>query len=108
MSLTRVVTITVALSVCANSASAVSIHVPADLPTIQDAVDSAQTGDTVLVAYGRYVEEILIRDKRIYLIGAGSDSSVIDGTGSVTACNWPCTPLGTKGITNCWGRMKPP
>lgn len=72
--------------VLSQTSIAATILVPTDLPTIQAAVDSAQTGDTVLVAYGRYVEEVLIQDKQIYLIGAGSDSSVIDGTGSDTAC----------------------
>lgn len=65
---------------------AATILVPTDLPTIQAAVDSAQTGDTVAVMFGRYLEEIRIRDKQVYLIGAGSDSCVIDGIESDTAC----------------------
>jgi hypothetical protein len=40
-------------------------HVPAEYRTIQEAIDSAESGDTVLVAPGRYVENIRFRGKGI-------------------------------------------
>lgn len=41
------------------------INVPADFPTIQQAIDTANTGDTVLVSPGIYVENITIERKNI-------------------------------------------
>jgi hypothetical protein len=41
------------------------VHVPADAPTIQQGIDQAQKGDTVLVAEGHYYENIFFRGKEI-------------------------------------------
>ena len=38
-----------------------AIHVPREVPTVQQAIDSARAGDTVLVAPGRYVENLRLR-----------------------------------------------
>ena len=46
------------------------IQVPTDRPTIQAAIDSAVTGDTVLVADGVYLENVKV-------IGKSMESSVL-------------------------------
>lgn len=47
----------------------VSISVPGDYPTIQEAVDAALIGDTVLVAPGVYDESVFMIQKLVHLIG---------------------------------------
>ncbi len=44
-----------------------TIHVPRDVPLVQQAIDSARSGDTVLVAPGRYVENLRLRGQNIVL-----------------------------------------
>jgi parallel beta-helix repeat protein len=56
---------------------------------IQNAIDSASSGDTVFVYEGTYNEKVLV-DKKLILIGENRDTTVIDGGGggvvvSVTA-----------------------
>ncbi|MEO3751368.1 right-handed parallel beta-helix repeat-containing protein [Streptomyces sp. B6B3] len=57
----------------------VTIRVPADAPTISDAVSLAQPGDLVLVAPGVYHESVLIDTERITLRGESRAEVVIDG-----------------------------
>lgn len=58
-----------------------TIAVPDDYPTIQQAVDAAQAGDTILVRNGVYREQQLTIQKSLTLI-AESNATVIDGEGS--------------------------
>lgn len=57
----------------------VTIRVPADAPTISDAVSLAQPGDLVLVAAGVYHESVKITTAKITLRGESRDRVVIDG-----------------------------
>jgi parallel beta-helix repeat protein len=59
------------------------VHVPADYPTIQDAVDSAYPGTTILVAKGTYIEHFNI-SKSLSLVGEDRDKTIIDGSDSNT------------------------
>jgi len=51
---------------------------PADFHTIQEAVNAASDGDTILVRAGTYNEEVLIKGKSISLIGEDPSTTLID------------------------------
>ena len=79
--------ITILFSSCliATAMQAQILHVPADYQTIQAAVDAAGYGDTVLVAPGTYVENVMIEgnEKTITLAGNflfSADPDDIDNT----------------------------
>jgi len=56
-----------------------TLHVPAEYPTIQDAVDAADDGDTVAVAPGTYPENIVLDGKAITVLGThGPEETLID------------------------------
>ena len=62
------------------SAFAATINVPADQPTIQDAIAAANPGDIVLVAPGTYAENINFMGKAITVKSSlGPKVTIIDG-----------------------------
>ena len=56
------------------------VTVPDDYSTIQEAINAADEGDTVLVKAGTYSEHVFI-NKSISLIGEDREATVIDGNG---------------------------
>lgn len=70
----------VLLLAAAPLAAQTTIHVPADQPTIQAAIDFAVAGDTVLVAPGTYTENISFNGKAITVTSSGGPAvTTIDG-----------------------------
>ena len=67
------------------SASANTIHVPGDYPTIQAAIDATVVGDTVLVSDGTYTENINFKGKAITVKSVnGASVTIIDGNAANT------------------------
>jgi parallel beta-helix repeat protein len=54
------------------------IHVPADYPTVQAAINNARNGDTIQVSKGTYKENVVV-NKTISLIGEDKSNTIIDG-----------------------------
>jgi len=60
-----------------------TIRVPTNFPTIQEAVDAAGSGFTILVGAGTYYENVVV-DKAVSLIGENRDTTIIDANGTGT------------------------
>lgn len=71
--------------------SATIINVPGQYPTIQQGLNAAQNGDTVLVAAGTYPENIVWPNTDgIHLMSAsGAAATVVDGNAASRVINFP-------------------
>lgn len=56
------------------------LRVPADFPTIQDAVDAAHPGDLLLVAPGVYPEAVVVTTPRLTLRGEDRSRVILEGS----------------------------
>ena len=74
------------------------IKVPTDYPTIQQAINVATTGTTILVSNGTYFEHLII-NKTISLIGESKFTTIIDANNSNTALSVTANSVLIKGFT---------
>jgi parallel beta-helix repeat protein len=58
-----------------------TIIVPDDYPTIQEAINNANEGDTIFVRNGTYYEHVVV-NKTVSLIGENKFNTLIDGNGT--------------------------
>ena len=84
----------------------VSLDGSGDYSSIQEAVDSAGKGDTVLIKAGTYAQDLTIHSKeKIKIIGAGVDKTVLLGRGTMVGVlhvgKWPygATDIDISGLT---------
>lgn len=56
-----------------------TLTVPGDYATIQEAVNAARPGDTVLISPGRYKEGVMVKTPRITIRGLDRNKVLIDG-----------------------------
>jgi serine protease len=67
------------------TAPAATIHVPADQPTIQQAINASNNGDLILVSPGTYFEHVDYHGKAILIRSiAGPVQTIIDGNNTGT------------------------
>ena len=84
----------------------VSLDGTGDFSSIQEAVDSAGRGDTVLIKAGAYAQDLTIHSKeKIKIVGAGVDKVVLLGKGELVGVlhvgKWPygATDIEISGLT---------
>jgi parallel beta-helix repeat protein len=75
-----------------------TIYVPGDFLTIQEAIDNASDGDTIIVSSNTYQENIIV-NKRLTLQGAGKETTFIDGTQSGNAVKIHSDDVEVSGFT---------
>ena len=78
---TRLVVVTLFCSILTIGAAAQNtIHVPGDQYTIQDAINAANSGDTILVAPGTYSANLDFLGKAITITSSGgAQNTILDG-----------------------------
>ena len=80
------------ISVITSTAMGATLSVSADgsatHTTIQDAIDAATSGDTISVAAGEYYDPFDFSGKSLTIVGAGTESTLIDGRGEYDEFIW--------------------
>jgi len=74
------------------------IHVPIQYPTIQEAINHANPGDTIFVHKRTYYEHVII-NKSVALVGEDRDSTNVDGNGTGSVISITANYVSVKGFT---------
>src|SRR3972149_2636181 len=74
------------------------IRVPTDFTKIQEAINAANSGDTILVDSGTYPGNIVV-NKTLSIIGENRESTIIDGLGNAPAVNVTGSNVVFEGFT---------
>jgi len=90
--------VTPAFNIQPAKAEPTTITVPDDYPTIQEAINMASPGDTILVRAGIYYENIVV-NKTVSLIGESREKTIIDGNGTGTVITVEASNLTIEGFT---------
>jgi nitrous oxidase accessory protein len=80
------------------TATPTTLHVPTQYPTIQEAINHANPGDTIFVHNGTYREHVIV-NKSVSLIGEHRDSTIIDGQGTGVPITITANNVYVKGFT---------
>lgn len=59
--------------------SGVTLSVPSDHPTIQEAVDAASVADMIMIDPGVYNESVVVRTPSLIIRGADRNTTIVDG-----------------------------
>ena len=75
-----------------------TIVVPDDFPTVQEAINAANHGDTIFIRSGNYHENIVV-NKSLSLIGENRQHTVLNGSGSGTALDITANNVNVTNLT---------
>jgi len=78
--------LTLVFNIQPSEANPTIIRVPQDYPTIQEGINHAIDGDTILVDEGIYPESIEV-NKSVTIEGTGRQNTIVDGIGAPCAIN---------------------
>lgn len=85
------------------------IVVPDSYPTIQEAINSADEGDTIFVRSGTYYENLVV-NKSVSLVGEDRETTIIDGNYTGNAMNITASNVTIQGftiLTHTWASGPP-
>jgi parallel beta-helix repeat protein len=75
-----------------------TIWVPDNYTTIQEAINMANEGETILVEAGTYYEHVIV-NKPLSLVGENKQDTIIDGSGAETIVNIIASNITLSGFT---------
>jgi len=91
--------LTLAFNIQPVKAEPKTIIVPDDYPTIQEAINNANEGDTIYAKAQLYYENIVINKNNLTLLGEDKDTTIIDGSGSLTVMHVTANNVIISGFT---------